>query len=123
MTMNKNLSFTAALAALVLTGSAFAFTPDPTKQPIAGSVAKLVPSKVVKPTNLPLSFTRAVMNVEFSLDASGRPQDIKILSNADRAAKEQIAKAFAQWKFEPVAREAGAEPKRFILPLDVIPEV
>lgn len=123
MTMKKNLSFTAALAALVLTGSALAFTPDPAKQPIAGTVAKLVPSKVVKPTNLPLSFTRAVVNVEFSLDASGRPQDIKIISNADRSAKEQIAKAFQQWKFEPIAREPGAEPKRFVLPLDVIPEV
>ena len=121
--MKKNLSLTAALAALVLTGSAFAFTPDPTKQPVADGAAKLVPSNVVRPTNLPQSFTRAVVNVEFSLDASGRPQNIKILSNADRAAKEQIAKAFAQWKFEPIARAPGAEPKRFILPLDVIPEV
>jgi hypothetical protein len=44
---------------------------------------------------------------------SGRP---------DAAAKEQIVKAFKQWRFEPATRNADRTSKRFILPLDIVPE-
>lgn len=120
--MKKSLSF-AALAAVVLTGSAFAYSPKESAPQPNASCAKLVPSQIVNPVNLPLSFTRRVIEVEFSLDATGRPQDIKVVSNADRAVKEQVVKAFKQWKFEPTAPEAVAAGKRFVLPIDIVPSV
>ena len=119
----KTLTLTAAFVALALSSSALAYSPKDSLSQKTAPAAKLVPSKTVQPTRLPLSFTREVVNIEFSLDRSGQPQDIKVLSNADRAAKEQIIQAFKQWKFDPALRGNGGETKRFILPLDIIPEV
>lgn len=117
--MNK-FTLTAAVAAVLLTSTAFAYTPKD-EHKIVGPLPKLVPSHIVQPSNLPLSFTRSIVTIEFSLDASGRPQDIKVVSNADQGVKAQVVKAFAQWKFEPVS---GATPaKRFVLPLDITPDV
>ena len=123
--MNKSLSFTAALASVVVTASAFAYSPKDSAPAAAtpAATAKLAPTKVVKPSRLPLSFTRSIVNIEFSLDQSGHPRDIKVLSDADRAVEERIVRAFKQWKFGPVAPTAGGESKRFILPLDIVPEV
>jgi outer membrane biosynthesis protein TonB len=122
--MNKSTSLLAALAAVVLTGSAFAYSPtDSASQAAAVSGAKLVPTKVVSPTRLPRTFTRSVVNIEFSLDQSGQPRDIKVLSTSDRALKEQIVQAFSQWKFETASTELIAGAKRFILPLEIVPEV
>jgi hypothetical protein len=57
--MNKSLSLVAALAAVVLTGSTFAYTPKDSHHQSAVAAIKLTPSKVVMPTNLPRSFLRA----------------------------------------------------------------
>lgn len=121
--MNKTLTLTAAFAAFVLTGSAFAYNPTNSPQATA-PLAKLVPSKVVTIEDLPRTFTRRVVEVEFSVDANGQPTDVKVLSR-DRAVKQQVAKAFKQWKFDGTvpATEPGAEPKRFILPLEIVPGV
>lgn len=111
--MNKSLALVSTLAALVLSSSAFAFTPS-------HSAAKLVPAKIVNPTDLPRTFTRTVVNVEFTLDANGQPKDVLVATN-DRNAKEQIEKAFKQWRFETPARDTLA--KRFVLPLEIVPSV
>jgi TonB family protein len=121
--MKKTLTITAAFVALALSSSALAYSPKDSAKPETAPATKLVPSKIVQPTRLPLSFTREIVTIEFSLDPMGRPQEIKVLSNADRAAKEQIVQAFKQWKFDPAVRGNGSEPKRFVLPLDIIPEV
>lgn len=120
--MKTSLSLTAALASVLLSASALAYSPKDSARPVDGPVSTLVPSKVVNPSDLPTSFTRQVVNIEFSLDESGRPQEIKVLTKADAAAKEQIVKAFKQWKFEPATPKADHTNKRFILPLDVVPE-
>jgi predicted dinucleotide-binding enzyme len=111
--MKKSLVLLSAFAALLVSSSAFAYSPN-------GSAAKLVPSKVVNPTDLPRTFTRTVVNVEFTLDASGQPKDITVATN-DRNAKEQIEKAFKQWRFETPSRDVLA--KRFVLPLEIVPSV
>lgn len=121
--MKKSLSLAAALAAVVLTGSAFAYAPSDSVHQAAASAAKLVPTKVVNPTGLPRSFRRDIVQIEFSLDQAGQPRDIKVVSNTDRETKKQIVKAFSQWRFEPGAIEAGSGTKRFVLPLEVVPEV
>ncbi len=113
--MNKSVSLVSTLVALLLTSSAFAYTPS-------NSAAKLIPSKVVSPTDLPRTFTRSVVNVEFTLDENGQPKDI-VVGTSDRNAKEQIVKAFQQWRFENTPREAGHTAKRFVLPLEIVPSV
>lgn len=120
--MKTSLSLTAALATLLLSASALAYSPKDSPQQIRGPVSTLVVSKVVSPSALPSSFTRQVVKIEFSLDPSGQPREIEVLTKADAASKEQIVKAFKQWKFEPITSAADGVSKRFILPLDIVPE-
>ena len=117
--MKQSLSLAVALAAIALSNSAFAYSPKTSETLNAVSTVRLVPSKVVSPSKLPLTFTREVVKVEFSLDTTGQPHDVKVLSNADRTVKEQVVKAFKQWKFEPVA---GSDTQRYVLPLEIVPE-
>ena len=118
--MNKSLLI-AALAGVCFAGSAMAYSPkETTTQPPA---LKLVPSKVVAPTDLPRAFANAVVNVEFTLDAAGRPQNIRILAVTDASVTRQLVAALSQWRFDPAANAAIAPRKRFVLPLKIVPEV
>jgi len=107
--------FLAALAAVVLAGSAFAYTPGQSEQVHA---TKLVPTKIVNPTELPRTFKPGTVQIEFSIDPAGQPRDIKVLSNTDRATKQRIIAAFSQWRFE--MNEAPDATKRFVLPLEIV---
>src|SRR5687767_6527718 len=95
--MKKSMLLVAALA-VGLTASAFANTTRVTG--VQPPSARLVPSKVVNPTDLPRTFSRSTLNIEFSLDEAGQPRDIKILTISDEAVKRQVVSAFSQWKFE-----------------------
>lgn len=118
--MNKSTTLLAALAAIVLSSSAFAYSPNSARHQAAA--AKLVPSKIVNPTDLPRSFVRSTVNIEFSLDASGQPRDIMVHTNADRAVKDQIAAAFSQWRFDLTQNTSNLDTKRFVLPLEIVPQ-
>lgn len=120
--MKTSLFLTAALATLLFSTSALAYSPKDSQQQVKGPISTLVLSKVVSPSDLPSSFTRQVVQIEFSIDQAGQPQGIKILTKADTAAKEQIVKAFKQWKFELTTSEADRSGTRFILPLEIVPK-
>jgi len=77
----------------------------------------LKPTTVVAPTDLPLGFHGAAMNVEFTLDAAGRPQDIRVPSVYDPQLKRQVVKAFSQWQFAPMDTS-----KHYVLVLEVKPQ-
>jgi TonB family protein len=108
---------TTALATLVLATPAFALSPQPSAASTVSSVIKLVPTKVVPPENLPPTFTRTTLTVEFALDAAGRPQDVQVITKTDRAVRDQVIKAFKQWRFDP---KAATTAKRFALPIEVV---
>lgn len=115
----KSLLIAAALAG-ALTTSAFAYSPKDAHPLLPAP--RVLPSSVVKPTGLPHNFVGAVINVEFSLDAAGKPQKIKVLWVDDPVLKRQLMAAFRQWRFEPGTKEATENGKRFILPVELKPE-
>ena len=116
----KSLLFAAALVSAIST-SAFAYNPNDAR-PLTPA-PRVVPSSVVKPTGLPYQFSGSTINVEFSLDAAGKPQQIRVLSVEDSRLKRQLVAAFRQWRFELVTQEAAESGKRFILPVELKPEV
>ena len=118
--IQKSLLLVAALAGVSLTGTAFAYSPkDAAKTP----APRVIPSSVVKPSGLPLHFAGEVINVEFSLDQKGQPRDIQVLWVSDAALKKQLVEAFRQWRFESAAGAKTDSAKRFILPIQLNPEV
>jgi outer membrane biosynthesis protein TonB len=114
----KSHLLAAALAGAILTSSALAYSPKD-KRPLTPP-PRVVPSSVVKPTGLPYKFAGSVINIEFSLDAAGQPQNIKVLWVDDPVLKRQLVAAFRQWRFE-VSNSAEGD-QRFILPVELQPE-
>jgi TonB family protein len=111
--MKKTVLTLAAALTLAATASAYA----PKSAPLdAAAPLKLVPRKVVHPTNLPLNFRGDTVEVQFSVDAAGRPRNIEIVSRVDAAVRERIAKAVSQWEFDPAATKTGT---RYVLPLEI----
>ncbi len=117
--IQKSKLLAAALGAAVVATSAFAFDAKAPAQPMP----HLIASSVVKPVDLPANFTGATLKVEFSLDQAGQPQDIKVLATHDLRVKKQVADAFRQWRFETVAGNTSAGAKRYVLPIELRPEV
>jgi TonB family protein len=118
--INKSLLF-AALTGMAVTVTALAFPTNDSASAEKTPAPRVVASSVVHPTGLPREFVGALVNIEFSLDASGQPRDIKVLRVTDPVLKRQVVQAFSQWRFTPGAGETAA--KRFILPLELVPEV
>lgn len=122
--MIKKSVLLAALTGVALTVNAFAYSPKDSAKAPATPAPRVVAASVVKPTDLPMNFAGQVINVEFSLDSSGSPQDIKVLWVEDKRLKKQLVAAFSQWRFEQSASgDAANAPKRFILPISLRPEV
>jgi hypothetical protein len=118
--MKKLLLIAAALAGVVLTGTAFAYAPQETAVPTRAVTPKVIPSSVVNPTGLPLSAAGATIEIEFTLNQLGQPQQIKLLRVDDAVLRRSLLAAFSQWRFEPVGVDAAQ--KRFILPVQIRPE-
>ena len=81
----------------------------------------LVVSKLVHPTMLPESFTGGVVEVGFTVDESGVPQDVQVLSSTDREVKKRLTNAVKRWRFDPAASRA-VEAKRYIVPIEIVME-
>lgn len=114
--INKSLLL-AALTGVALTGTAFAFPVSETSVAAKYSEPRPIASTVVNPTGLPHEFSGAIVNVEFTLDAAGRPHKIRVQHVQNPVLERQIASAFSQWRFSPGASESPA--KLFVLPLQL----
>jgi hypothetical protein len=121
--MKKSRTFLALFASLVLGSVAFAGQPQSAVSSEPDVAATPVAEKVVNPSKLPLSFKRSVLKMRFSLNGAGQPQDVQVLSNVDGEVKNQVVKAFKEWRFDVASVGHRLETTRFILPLDIIPEV
>ena len=119
---NKSLLLAASLIAAAFTSSAFASSSNCQDATASAPQPRPVASSIVKPTGLPREFTGAIVDVEFALDQSGQPRDIKVLHVTDAVLKRQLVAAFQQWRFE-AGMNTPANPKRFILPIQLEPEV
>jgi hypothetical protein len=112
----KSTQLAAAVAGICLVSSAFAL---PTPLPVRSNASQPVPATVVAPIDLPRSLAGAIVNVEFKLDAEGRPQDVRLPSVYDPQVARQIKQAFSQWRFSPAASATTTRDTRFVLPLEI----
>ena len=77
-----------------------------------------VPVKIVSP-DADSSLVGAKVEVEFLVDAAGRPQNIQVIAATDRDFGVSVCNAVKRWEFSP-ARPAGAPvPMKVMLPVVV----
>ena len=107
-----------ALAGVCFATSALAV---PSSAPVRPQAPQPVPVSIVTPTNLPRNLAGATINVEFKLDANGRPRDVRLPSVYDPQAARQLTQAISQWQFSPAPLDKNAQQTRFVLPLEIKP--
>jgi len=110
----KSLVLAAALVA-AFSVNASAFSPKESAQP----APRVIASSVVPLSNLPPTFVTSVVDVEFTLDAAGKPGDIKVRATNDKAVQKQVVAAFRQWRFETAAGQTAVGAKRYVMPLEI----
>jgi TonB family protein len=77
-----------------------------------------VPVKVVAP-DAGSSSVGTKVEVEFLVDASGKPQDIHVLSATDSLFGRSVREAVSQWKFEPAKANGSSVATKVLLPVVV----
>jgi len=79
-----------------------------------------VPISVVSPQiqNVAVGQT---LEVEFTVNAAGKPSGIYVLSNnKDSELSEAVVSAVSQWQFKPAQKDGVAVPMKVILPVRII---
>lgn len=108
----KSIIATAALLG-VMSATASALTTT------AVSFEAPVPVKTIQPIELPSSHRGSEVNLSMTVDAAGKPSNIRVMNTRDQAAYKRIIATVAQWEFSPARRNGVAVPAKVELPLEV----
>jgi len=119
----NNVSKFAKLAGVLVLGAAapLAFgltTPKAYIESYHGRTDIPVPVKVVAPDAAP-SQAGATAQLEFVVDALGRPQDVRVISATDYAFGSTAREAVSRWKFKPATRNGEPVSMKVALPVVV----
>jgi protein TonB len=79
-----------------------------------------VPVAVVSPTNIGWEYAGSTVEVSFTVDASGSPTDLKVLSSRDETVAQAVVDAVEQWRFEPAKKNGAAVTTKVILPVRIV---
>jgi TonB family protein len=78
-----------------------------------------VPSAVVAP-RVQSCFIGQTVEVEFTVDAYGKPSNFSVLNFADGYLAETVVDALKQWQFTPAHRAGVPVAEKVILPVHVV---
>ncbi|SDS16647.1 TonB family protein [Opitutus sp. GAS368] len=78
------------------------------------------PESVVSPTRLPASSNGSIVTLSMTIDESGRPHNIKVVSRGDQDLAPRLVSAVSQWKFKPALRNGVPVSIKVVLPLQLI---
>ncbi|MBI2497249.1 MAG: TonB family protein [Opitutae bacterium] len=117
---SKHIVLATALLGLLST-TAFAATPAAHRQATASlQLDYPAPAKVVSPTNLPRTFEGATVVVSLTIDESGQPHDVKVVSAKDRLLTKSLVSAVSQWRFTPARKNGTPVATKVLLPLELV---
>jgi len=121
MNSKKLLLLSAALLGGVLSTSAFATTAEAHAQ-VAHAAAFEAPAvaKLVSPIGLSRRFEGATVTLSLTVDASGRPSDIKVMSQGDGAFTRSVVAAVSQWQFTPAKKNGVAVATKVMIPVELV---
>jgi protein TonB len=75
---------------------------------------------VVSPTNIGLEYAGSTVELAFTVDRSGNPTDLKVLSSRDGTIAKAVVDAVEQWRFEPAKKNGTAVTTKVILPVRIV---
>jgi TonB family protein len=80
-----------------------------------------VPITVVSPSVGP-GYAGSTVQLEFVVDATGLPIDLKVMSSPDYTVGEAVVAAVKQWRFTPAVRDGSPVATKVVLPVKIIDE-
>ena len=78
-----------------------------------------VPVTVVSPT-VPEQYIGSAVELEFVVDATGKPVDLSVKSSVDAALASAVVDAVKQWRFKPAMRDGSPVAAKVVLPVRII---
>jgi TonB family protein len=78
------------------------------------------PAKVVSPTDLPRRYQNKTIRLSLTVDESGRPHNIAVLSDRDEKLARRLRSAVSQWEFTPAMKNGQPVSVDVVLPLQVV---
>jgi TonB family protein len=79
-----------------------------------------VPVKVVSPQNLPRRYMNETIRLSLTIDETGKPHNVTLLSDRDPKLARNLLPAVEQWQFKPAMKDGRAFPAEVVLPLEVV---
>lgn len=80
-----------------------------------------VPVTVVSPT-VGGQYIGSAVELEFVVDATGKPVDLSVKSPVDAALASAVVDAVKQWRFKPALRDGVPVAAKVVLPVRIIDE-
>jgi protein TonB len=121
---HKNILRTAVLAAGLLSASiaSAALAVDSVVATDAASYSAPAPLTIVAPSGIPRRFQNETSRLSLTIDESGRPRNIELLSARDAALVRHLLPAVAQWRFSPAMKNGRAVATNVVLPIELVDE-
>ncbi len=102
---------TAALLGVLSSASALTTT--------AVSFEAPVPIKTIQPIELPSSHRGSEVSLSLTVDATGKPSNVRVANVRDQAAYKRIIATVSKWEIAPARKNGVAVPAKIQLPLEV----
>lgn len=119
--MKANTKLVLSLGLLALPLAAFAAKTDEQAyiESYKGRTGSPVPVTVVKPV-IGSEHAGTSLELEFTVDEAGKASGITARTPADAALVEELTRAIAKWKFEPLRRDGKVVPAKVVLPVRIV---
>lgn len=78
-----------------------------------------VPVAVVAPS-VSSEFVGSTVEVEFTVDTSGKPTDLAVKSSPDRTLSADVLEAVKQWRFTPAQSHGAPVATKVVLPVKIV---
>jgi iron complex outermembrane recepter protein len=113
------------LGAVLFCGALAVAAPAATNSPIDQYLAHYrvvrsdvpLPAKVVGPVDLSRRYIGSLVTIDLTVDASGQPRDISVVSRNDPELARAVISAVAQWRFTPAQKDGKPVEARIRLPI------
>ncbi|HEY8996152.1 MAG TPA: energy transducer TonB [Lacunisphaera sp.] len=123
------MNFKNILSATVLTGgllsatvASASITAEPTLS-AGNSYTAPVPLKIVAPSGIARRFQGETVRLSLTIDATGHPKNISLLSGRDTNLERNLLPAVAQWQFAPATKNGRPVLVDVVLPLELVEKV
>jgi TonB family protein len=118
----KRILLAATIAGGLLSASALSASVviDPAPQAGRTEYTAPAPMKIVSPTGIPRRYLGETVRLGLTIDETGQPRNISVLSGRDANLGKQLAPVIAQWKFTPAMKNGRAVPAEVVLPIALV---